>query len=93
VEFEAGAEVKLREMFLLGNAGLSARQGMVRADHDAAAQGLLRALKLAVLFTALASIPCLAEAPNKPAVGLVASMGIDHSICTPNETAVVKGGN
>ena len=83
----------MREMFLLGNAGLSARQGMMRADYDTAAQGLLRALKLAVLFAAPASIPCLAEAPNQAAAGLVVSMGIDHSICTPNETAVVKGGN
>jgi hypothetical protein len=85
--------VKLIKRILLGIVELSARQAVARTDQDKATQGVPRPLRLAALFTALASTTCMAEALDKAAAGLAASVGIDHSICTPSEINLVKGAN
>ena len=54
-------------------------------------QGVLRALGLTVLFTALASIACLAEDPNNAGAGPVATVSMDHNTFIPGEITVVPG--
>ena len=53
-------------------------------------QGILRALRLAVLFAALATTPCLAEDPNN-AAGAVATVSMDHNTFIPSEITVAPG--
>jgi amicyanin len=53
--------------------------------------GGLRALRLAVLFTALAASPCLAEDANNAGAGPVATVTIDHITFIPAEITVVPG--
>jgi plastocyanin len=52
---------------------------------------VLRALRVTVLFTALASGPCLAEDPNGAGAGLVATVSMDHTTFIPSEITVAPG--
>jgi amicyanin len=54
-------------------------------------QGVLRPLRLAVLFTALASTPCLAEDANSAGTGPVVSVSMDHNTFIPSEITVAPG--
>jgi len=53
--------------------------------------GVLHALRLTVLFTALASAPCLAEDANNAGAGAVATVGMDHTTFNPSEITVAPG--
>jgi plastocyanin len=55
------------------------------------AQSVLRALRLTVLFTVLASAPCLAVEANNAGAGPVATVSMDHNTFIPSEIAVVPG--
>jgi plastocyanin len=55
------------------------------------AQSVLRALRLAVLFTALASTACLAEDQTTASAGPVATVSMDHNTFIPAEITVVPG--
>jgi len=59
--------------------------------HGCKSQGVLRVLRLTVLFTALASTPCLAEDANSAGTGPVASVSMDHNTFIPNEITVAPG--
>jgi hypothetical protein len=50
------------------------------------AQSVLRALRLAVLFTALASSACLAEDQTTASAGPVATVSMDHNTFIPGES-------
>jgi plastocyanin len=50
-----------------------------------------RAVRLAVLFTVLASAPCLAEDTNNAGTGPVATVSMDHNTFIPGEISVVPG--
>jgi amicyanin len=54
-------------------------------------QSVLRALRMTVLFTALASTPCLAEDANNAGAGLVATVSMDHTTFIPSEITVAPG--
>jgi amicyanin len=54
-------------------------------------QNLLRAVRLTILFAALASTPCLAEDANSADVGPVATVSMDHNTFIPTEITVVPG--
>jgi plastocyanin len=54
-------------------------------------QSVLRALRLTVLFTALASTACLAEGPNNAGAGPAATVSMDHSTFMPSEITVALG--
>ena len=54
-------------------------------------QNVLRALRLAVLFAALASIPCLAQDASNAGAGPVATVSMDHNTFIPGEITVVPG--
>jgi plastocyanin len=53
-------------------------------------QSFLRALRLTLLFAALASAPCLAEEANN-AGSAVATVSMDHNTFIPDEITVVPG--
>jgi plastocyanin len=59
--------------------------------HGCKSQGVLRVLRLIVLFTALASNPCLAEDANSAGTGPVASVSMDHNTFIPGEITVAPG--
>ena len=59
--------------------------------HGCKSQGVLRVLRLTVLFTALASTPCLAEDANSAGTGPVASVSMDHNTFIPSEITVAPG--
>jgi amicyanin len=48
-------------------------------------------LRLTILFTALASAPCLAEDANHAGAGPVATVSMDHNTFIPGEITVVPG--
>ncbi len=52
---------------------------------------VLRALRLTILFTVLASAPCLAEDANNAGAGPVATVSMDHNTFIPGEITVVPG--
>jgi plastocyanin len=54
-------------------------------------QSFLRALRLTILFSALASTSCLAEDPNNAAAASEGSVSMDHSTFIPGEITVVPG--
>ena len=54
-------------------------------------QSVLRALRLTFLFTALASIPCLAQDASNAGTGQVATVSMDHNAFIPGEITVVPG--
>jgi hypothetical protein len=54
-------------------------------------QSVLRALRLTILFTVLASAPCLAEDANNAGAGPVATVSMDHNTFIPGEITVVPG--
>jgi plastocyanin len=54
-------------------------------------QSVLRALRLIVLFTALASTACLAEDQTNAGAGPVATVSMDHNTFIPGEITVVPG--
>jgi plastocyanin len=54
-------------------------------------QSVLRALRLTLLFAALASAPCLAEETNNAGPGPVATVSMDHNTFIPDEITVVPG--
>jgi amicyanin len=54
-------------------------------------QNLLRAVRLTILFAALASTPCLAEDANTADTGPVATVSMDHNTFIPAEITVVPG--
>jgi plastocyanin len=53
--------------------------------------GVLRALRLAILFAALATTPCLADDLNNAAAGAVATVSMDHNTFIPGEITVAPG--
>jgi amicyanin len=55
------------------------------------ARGILRAVRLAILFTRLATTPCLAEEANGTGVAPVATVTMDHNTFIPAEITVVPG--
>src|SRR6266446_7965593 len=59
--------------------------------HCCKSQGVLRVLRLTVLFAALASTPCLAEDANSAGTGPVASVSMDHNTVIPSEITVAPG--
>jgi amicyanin len=63
---------------------------LLRLDRGRS-QGVLRALRLAVLFTALAAAPCLAEDAANAGAGPVATVSMDHNTFIPGEITVVPG--
>jgi len=52
-------------------------------------QSVLRALRLTILFTVLASAPCLAQ--DASIAGPVATVSMDHNTFIPGEITVVPG--
>jgi plastocyanin len=54
-------------------------------------QSVLRALRLTVLFAALASTPCLAQDASNAGAGPVATVSMDHNTFIPGEITVVPG--
>jgi plastocyanin len=54
-------------------------------------QGVLRALRLTLLFAVLASAPCLAEDANNASAGPVATVTMDHNTFIPSEITVAPG--
>jgi amicyanin len=54
-------------------------------------QSVRRALRMILLFTALASTPGFAEDPNNAGAGPVASVSMDHNTFIPSEITVVPG--
>jgi plastocyanin len=54
-------------------------------------QNVLRALRLTVLFAALASIPCLAQDASNAGAGQAASVSMDHNTFIPSEITVAPG--
>jgi len=54
-------------------------------------QSVLHALRLTVLFTALASTPCLPEDANNAGAGPVATVSMDHTTFIPSEIIVAPG--
>jgi plastocyanin len=54
-------------------------------------QSILRALRLTVLFAALASTACLAQDAGNAAAGPVATVSMDHNTFLPGEITVVPG--
>lgn len=54
-------------------------------------QSVLRALRPTILFTVLASAPCLAEDANNAGAGPVATVSMDHNTFIPGEITVVPG--
>ena len=54
-------------------------------------QSILRALRLTILFAALASIPCLAQDASNAGAGPVATVSMDHNTFIPGEITVVPG--
>jgi plastocyanin len=54
-------------------------------------QGVLRALRLTLLFAALASAPCLAEEANNAGPGPAQTVSMDHNTFIPDEITVVPG--
>ena len=69
----------------------AANPGTSFGVHGCKSQSVLRALRLTVLFTALASTPCLAEDANNAGAGPVATVGMDHSTFIPSEITVAPG--
>jgi plastocyanin len=59
--------------------------------HGCKSQGVLRALRLAVLFAALANTPCPADDPNNAATGPVATVSMDHNTFIPGEITIAPG--
>jgi len=59
--------------------------------HGCKSKGVLRVLRLTVLFTALASTPCLVEDANSVGTGPVASVNMDHNTFIPSEITVAPG--
>jgi plastocyanin len=59
--------------------------------HGCRSQGVLRALSVAVLFTALVSTPCLAEDANSAGTGPVATVSMDRNTFIPGEITVAPG--
>ena len=54
-------------------------------------QSVLRALRLTILFTVLASAPCLAEDANNAGASAVATVSMDHNTFIPGEITVAPG--
>ena len=54
-------------------------------------QNVWRAVRLTILFAALASAPCPAEDANNADAGPVATVGMDHNTFIPAEITVVPG--
>jgi plastocyanin len=54
-------------------------------------QSILRALRLTLLFAAIASAPCLAEEANNAGSGPVPTVTMDHNTFIPEEITVVPG--
>jgi plastocyanin len=69
----------------------AANPGTSLGVYSCKPQSVLRALKLTVLFTALASTACLAEGPNNAGAGPVSTVSMDHSTFTPSEITVAPG--
>ena len=61
------------------------------AVHGCKRQDVRRAVRLALLFIALASTPCLAEEPNNAAASPAATVSMDHSTFIPSEITVAPG--
>jgi plastocyanin len=61
------------------------------SEFGCRSQNIRRALRLTVLFAALASIPCLAQDASNAGAGPVATVSMDHNTFTPGEITVVPG--
>ena len=70
---------------------LAANPGTAFEASAPKSRSVLRALRLTVLFTALASTPCLAEDANNAGAGPVATVGMDHTAFIPGEITVAPG--
>jgi amicyanin len=69
----------------------AANPGTSLGVYSCKPQSVLHALRLTVLFTALASTACLAEGPNNAGVGPVATVSMNHSTFIPSEITVAPG--
>jgi plastocyanin len=54
-------------------------------------RGVLRVLKLSLLFAVLTSVPCLAEDANHANTGPAATVTMDHNTFSPSEITVAPG--
>ena len=70
---------------------LAANPGTAFEAAGSKSQSVLHALRLTVLFAALASTPCLAEDANNAGAGLVATVSMDHTTFIPGEITVAPG--
>jgi plastocyanin len=69
----------------------AAKPGTAFEASGSKSPSVLHALRLTVLFTALASAPCLAEDANNAGAGPVATVGMDHTTFIPSEITVAPG--
>ena len=69
----------------------AANPGIAFEASASRSQSVLHALRLAVLFTALASTPCLAEDANNAGAGPAVTVSMDHSSFIPGEITVAPG--
>jgi len=69
----------------------AANPGTSLGAYSCKPQSVLHALRLTVLFTALAFTACLAEGQNNAGVGPVATVSMDHSTFFPSEITVAPG--
>jgi plastocyanin len=69
----------------------AANPGTLFGRSRCRSQSTLRALRLTVLFAALASIPCLAQDASNAGTGQVATVSMDHNAFIPSEITVVPG--
>jgi amicyanin len=69
----------------------AAKPGTAFEASGSKSPSVLHALRLTVLFTALASAPCSAEDANNAGAGPVATVGMDHTAFIPSEITVAPG--
>ena len=78
-------------MIVRASAHFAANPGTLFGGSRCRSQSILRALRLTVLFAALASIPCLAQDASNAGAGPVATVSMDHNAFIPGEITVVPG--
>ena len=69
----------------------AAKPGTAFEASGSKSPSVLHALRLTVLFTALASAPCSAEDANNAGAGPVATVVMDHTAFIPSEITVAPG--
>ena len=78
-------------LIVRASAHFAANPGTLFGGSRCRSQSILRALRLTVLFAALASIPCLAQDASNAGAGPVATVTMDHNTFIPGEITVVPG--